>query len=355
MITDLRYRAGRLLVTCLLRKVRSPRSFGVRQVAKKMVIDPSRDDANLLNDAKNVGSSYDDDAVLATSLVIVNKDERLLSETLDALKPFVGTTLCEVLVVDASNGALDDIRLAHEWVRWFDYTQPPGVRTTIAHQRNIGVRNATGDVIVFTDSGCLPEDDWLDKLLAPILEDGEFVTCGPARAIGKSIYSGVHWWENAGKDYVPEAPTINLAFRREAFEVVGGFDESFGSAEDIDFTWRLTDCGYRLRWVQDAVVMHDWGTRERQLHRAFFYGKGGCRLLRKHPHRFGEVTRQNSAPIVYALFLLGLPLTVKWRWYPLTLLWPIWRHRNEELRWLVLLDHLVMGAGVLYEFFRPGT
>ena len=82
---------------------------------------------------------------------------------------------------------------------------------------------------------------------------------------------------------------------------MGGFDEYFGSAEDFDFTWRLTDAGYRLRWVPDAVVQHDWGTPERQLRRAFFYGKGGCRLLRKHPHRIPESLRQNAAPVAYAL------------------------------------------------------
>lgn len=290
-----------------------------------------------------------------TSVVIVNKGERLLSDTLQALKPFVGNIICEVLVVDASKGALDDIRVSNEWARWIDYVQPPGVHITIAHQRNLGVRQAEGDIIVFTDSGCLPEDGWLEGLLAPITEEGEFVSCGPARAIGKSVYSGVHKLANADKDYVSMAATINLAFRREAFEEVGGFDESFGSAEDIDFTWRLTDCGYRLRWVPDAVVKHDFGTRRRQLRRAFFYGKGECRLLRKHPHRFGEAAKQNSVPIVYALFLLGLPLTLKWRWYPLLILWPVWRHRNEELPSLVLFDHLVMGAGVLHELVRPGT
>ena len=288
-------------------------------------------------------------------MVIVSKDERLLGNTLDALKSFVGQIIHEVLVVDASNGALDDIRLSHEWVRWIDYAQPLGARTTIPHQRNIGVRLAEGDIIVFTDSGCLPEDGWLERLLAPIVEEGEFVSCGPARAIGKSVYSGLNRWGNANANYVPMATTINLAFRREAFEAVGGFDESFGSAEDVDFTWRLTDCGYRLRWVKDAVVGHDWGTPKRQLRRAFFYGKGGCRLLKKHPHRIGESAKQNSVPMVYALFLLGLPLTMKWRWYPLVLLWPIWRQRDKELPWLVLLDHLAMGAGVLYELVRPDT
>ncbi len=290
-----------------------------------------------------------------TSLVIVNKDERLLDDTLQALKPFVGSILHEVLVVDASSGALDDIRQSHDWARWIDYKQPPGAHITIAHQRNVGVQSAEGDIIVFTDSGCLPEDGWLERLLAPIYEEGEFVTAGPARSIGRSVYNAVHRWGNSDSDYVPMAATINLAFRREAYDMVGGFDESFGSAEDIDFTWRLNDYGYRIRWVQDAVVRHDWGTPRRQLRRAFFYGKGGCRLLRKHHDRIGEAVRENSAPFVYALFLLGLPLTLKWRWYPLLLLWPIWRHRNEELRWLVLADHLVMGVGVLHELAKPGT
>jgi glycosyltransferase involved in cell wall biosynthesis len=285
----------------------------------------------------------------------VNKNERLLSDTLDALEPFVGGKVLEVLVVDASNGLLDDIRQSHDWVRWIDYVQPTGVHTSIAHQRNIGVRQSKGDIIVFTDSGCLPEDQWLERLLEPILNEGESVSCGPAKAIGKSVYSGDHWWGNVDLDYVNMATTINMAFRRQAFEAVGGFDESFGSAEDIDFTWRLADSGYRIRWVKDAVVKHDWGTPSRQIRRAFFYGKGGTRLLRKHPHRCKESVKEISMPIAYAIFLLGLPVTLKWRWYPLLLLWPIWRQRNEELPWLVLFDHLAMGAGVLYELVRPGT
>jgi GT2 family glycosyltransferase len=289
------------------------------------------------------------------SLVIVNKNERALEETLRALRSDVGERLCEVIVVDASNFGLDDIRKANEWVHWIDYVQPAGIRTTIAHQRNVGVKVAIGGIIVFTDSGCLPEEGWLEKLLAPILNGDEFVACGPAVSTGKSVYSGAHWSGDVSDDYVSVAPTINLAFRRQAFDSVGGFDESFGSAEDLDFTWRLVDKGYRLRWVKDAVVTHDWGSPQRQLRRAFFYGEGACRLLHKHPNRIMSATRSNPVPVVYALFIVGLPLTLKWRWYPLMLLWPIWRQRKEEIRWLVLMDHLAMGAGVLRELVRSGS
>ena len=307
------------------------------------------------NASDNEPLSNASDGSLKVSLVIVNKDERLLADSLRALEPFVGNFLHEVLVVDASNGSLDDIRLSNEWAGWIDYTQPPGIRTTIAHQRNIGVQHAQGDVIVFTDSGCLPQEDWLKRLVTPILEGNEFVTCGPSKAVGKSVYPGKKSPHGADTVYVPMAPTINIAFRREAFDAVGGFDESFGSAEDLDFTWRLTDVGYRLRWVENAVVTHDWGTAQRQIRRACFYGKGGCRLMRKHPHRIIELTKQNPVPIAYALFLLGLPLTLKFRRYPLLILWPSWRLRDSEMPWLALLDHIVMGAGFLYELFRPGT
>jgi GT2 family glycosyltransferase len=267
----------------------------------------------------------------------------------------MGQILDEVLVVDASQGSLDDIRLSCDWAKWIDFKQPRGVHTTIAHQRNLGVRCAEGDIIVFTDSGCLPQEGWLERLLGPILNENEYVTCGPALAVGESVYSNSHPVNDERPEYVPKATTINLAFRREIFDAVGGFDESFGAAEDLDFTWRITDVGYRLRWVSNAVVTHDWGTPRRQLRRAFFYGKGWCRLLRKHPHRIAEVTRENSVPVLYALFILGLPLTLRWRRYPLLLLWPIWRLRRSNLLWLVLLDHLFMGAGVVYELIRPGT
>ena len=60
--------------------------------------------------------------------------------------------------------------------------------------------------------------------------------------------------------YLRECPTGNIAFHREAFDAIGGFDESFAFGSDIDFSWRLVDAGYRIRTVPDAVVRHDWGT-----------------------------------------------------------------------------------------------
>jgi GT2 family glycosyltransferase len=289
------------------------------------------------------------------SVVIVNKNEAGLEQTLVALgPPGEGTLANEVIVVDASEGALEWIRRRHPQVRWIDFEPPAHATMTIAHQRNVGVRAATGEVIVFTDSGCVPEVHWLERLLAPITDQGETVTCGPARSGTPSIYSGPRWWGSTTARYVNEAATINLAFRRELFDTVGGFDESFGAAEDLDFTWRLRHSGHRLRWVPDAVVRPEWGTTQRQLRRSVVYGRGWARLLRKHPEEIRSALAQNPVPFAYPLFILGLPLVWKWRAYPALLLLPLWRARHEARPWLVVVDHLALGAGVLLEVVAPG-
>ena len=282
-------------------------------------------------------------------MVIVSKDEPALADTLDAVEELTREFLDEIIVIDASEKRLDGIRAAYPWVVWHDYQQPAGVKVTIAHQRNVGVANALGDVVVFTDSGCIPRPEWLSRLLTPILEEDEYVTCGPADSPSRSIYSGPKWSGHTTERYVSEAPTINLAFRREAFDAVAGFDESFAAGEDIDFTWRLNDAGYRLRWVPDAVVEHEWGDVRRQMKRSFAYGVGWARLLRKHPDRIRKVVRDNPVAVVYPLFLLGMPLSFKYRAYPLLIVIPLWRARREAAPLLVVVDHLLLGAGVLAE------
>ena len=148
-----------------------------------------------------------------------------------------------------------------------------------------------------------------------------------------------------------ECPTLNFAFRRAAFDAVGGFDESFEYGSDVDFSWRLNDIGYRILRVPDAVVRLDWGTSRRQRRRSFLYGKARARLYRKHKARRKSVLRDDPIVVIYPLFLLGLPLTVVFPLYPLLLLIPAWRNRSHGVI-QVLSDHLWFGAGALAELAR---
>lgn len=299
---------------------------------------------------------------MKVSIVVISKDEPALEETLDAFVPLLEGELDEVVVVDASAGRLDSIRDLHPWVKWVSFSPHPDAGVTIPEQRNVGVAEAIGEVIVFTDCGCVPEPGWLPRLLAPILDGSEVVTCGRTGSRGRSVYDGTP--DGAPLDgpldhvippqHVEECPTINMAFRREAFEQIGGFDETFQYGSDIDFSWRLTRAGTRIRYVPDAVVVHDWGDHRRQNRRAVAYGRARAHLYRKHPDRIVGMLRDDPIVAAYPLFLLGLPLTLRWRAYPLLLAVPLWRNRGKQpVR--VVVDHLWFGIGVLSELGGVGS
>lgn len=289
----------------------------------------------------------------SVSVVIVSRDEPQLGATLEELGRQLGAEAgrgiakaSEVLVVDASSSRLERVREAHPWVRWIDFKAPPGLGVTIALQRNTGVRESTGEVIVFVDSGCVPSEGWLARLVAPIQRGDELVVSGRA--------TGAHnTFERPAPPrrlcYLEEAPTISLAVHRRVFEAVGGFDESFAYGSDVDFTWRVVDAGVRIRYEPQAIVEHDWGNFQRRMRRARQYGAARARLYRKHRRRVLRAFYEDPVPFVYPLWLLGLPIAFRRPTYLLLLAVPLWRARRHAEPIEVVLAHVLQGVGSLAE------
>jgi cellulose synthase/poly-beta-1,6-N-acetylglucosamine synthase-like glycosyltransferase len=285
------------------------------------------------------------------SVVVISKDEPSLDETLTAVAAQAAALgrPAEIVVVDASQGRLDHIRARHEArVRWIDFEPPAGVRVSIPHQRNAGVGAAGGEIIVFTDAGCHPEPGWLAGLTGAVGQDEQLAVGLTLALPGRTGLYDRKARQALQPPYVTECSTINLAFRRAAFDAVGGFDENFAYGSDVDFSWRVTDAGFRIRSVPAAVVRHDWGTSRRQLRRSYVYGRARARLYRKHRGRLRHVLVRDPMVIAYPAFLLGLPLTFVFPLYPALLLIPAWRNRADGVA-RVLVDHLCYGAGILAE------
>ena len=203
------------------------------------------------------------------SIAIINKDDPAVAETLGALTdlPEVQTGRAEVIVIDASARRLDHIRRHYPRVRWLDFTAPAR-GSSIPQQRNAAVAAARADIILFTDASCVPDDHWLDRMLDPLVNDTEMLVAGSHRSsAGPSIRDDTSFFL-ADRQYVEEAPTINLAFRRSVHEQLGGFDDRFAYGSDVDFTWRATEAGYRIRYIPDAIVRHDWGDVRAELRRS---------------------------------------------------------------------------------------
>jgi len=285
------------------------------------------------------------------SIVIINKNDRAVADTLQALREIRKPVECEVVVVDASNGKLADIATAFPEVHWIDFASKTGRRFTIPEQRNTGVAEAKGDILVYTDASCVPQDDWLELLLAPILSGEEEIVAGSTLSRGESSVHDQNRNYVEGRKYLNECPTINLAFTREAFDTIGGFDERFDYGSDVDFSWRAADTGYKVRYIPEALVAHDWGNATENMKRAYRYGIARARLYKKHPNRWRQLFSQDITALIYPVYILGLPLTI-WFWpYPLLILIPLAKNlRHQPIK--VLQKHLVYGVGVLRELVR---
>jgi GT2 family glycosyltransferase len=142
--------------------------------------------------------------------------------------------------------------------------------------------------------------------------------------------------------------TLELGFvaQRLSTEPVGGFDESFAYGSDVDFSWRLTDAGYRIRCVPEAIIRHDYGTPRRQCRRSYEYGKARTHLYSKHRSRRQHILHNDPLVVVYPLFLLGLPLTPIFPPYPLLLLIPARRNRSRGAVRVLTAYYLWYGTDV---------
>jgi GT2 family glycosyltransferase len=80
--------------------------------------------------------------------------------------------------------------------------------------------------------------------------------------------------------FLPRPSGANCGFTREAYDAIGGFDESFRiGATETEFFWRAQLNGYRLRFAENAVVRYSHRESVRHLFKQKFeYGRAQAQL-----------------------------------------------------------------------------
>ena len=124
--------------------------------------------------------------------------------------------------------------------------------------RNRGVEHKKSDWYVFLDSTCLPEGNWLDKILN---FDSDNVYAANVKFYSKSkstsgdIYDSIINIDN--QKTVKQsgvAKTACLAVSSKAIEKVGLFEEKIRSGGDVLWTSKSTSMGFQLMFMPDWIV-----------------------------------------------------------------------------------------------------
>lgn len=155
--------------------------------------------------------------------------------------------------------------------------------------RNCGLRNATGEVVAFTDADCVVHRDWLTSLIAPLADSGIGIVGGtilasrPCNAV-EEFGERIHDHQMAIEYYSPPyAITMNWASRKADLERVGFFDEALLRCEDCDLAYRVVGAGYRIVHAPEAVVYHrNERTLAGLIAEGYAHGYHSVPLLRKH-------------------------------------------------------------------------
>lgn len=131
-----------------------------------------------------------------------------------------------------------------------------------AHARNAGANAALSDNLAFCDADDEVAPGWV-KAMGEALLIHDVVT-GP-RDINKyskpeiiNALSRNDWKPEKGlctfHQYLPYAGSGNLGIKKSLHQNIGGFDETLGSLEDIDYSWRIQLSGFKIHFVPDAIL-----------------------------------------------------------------------------------------------------
>ncbi|MDX2034604.1 MAG: glycosyltransferase [Blastocatellia bacterium] len=197
--------------------------------------------------------------------------ERLFEQT---LRP------CEIVIVDdgSTDGTADALARFGERIRVVRKANGGP-----ASARNAGVRAAEGAFIAFTDSDCLPDQDWLRHLLAGFDREELAGVGGIVRGVDATLtgqYVDAIRLLDPQADETGEIPyliTANACFRREALLRAGLFDERFRKpgGEEPELCARIRRLGYRFAAAESAVVLHHHRQTPGSLFRTLTnYGEG---------------------------------------------------------------------------------
>ena len=263
--------------------------------------------------------------MLETAVVVPFKgDFNSLIPTLSALQSqTIRDNLLIILSIDGQEKAPSFISELTDVCLNGDHSGP-------ATARNRGWRNTPAEVkfILFTDSDCIPECDWAERMIEKLKANFQAVK-GVYSSGGKRLIqrlSQIEFEERyklmSKAEQICLADTYSAGFCKNWLEKLDGFNENFPlpEHEDVDLSWRLVEHGGHIGFEAAARVEHSHRASWKAYFKTKFRrGKWRAILIKSYPSRAVSdgYTPQTlkmqmffSIPLVISILFVGISIFI---------------------------------------------
>jgi glycosyltransferase involved in cell wall biosynthesis len=195
--------------------------------------------------------------------------------------------------------------------------------------RNKGISLAKGEILAFTDSDCIPADDWIQRGVANLLNKPDCSVVGGKVEFffqNRNRPNTIELYESLTaipQQYFVEidkfAATANLFTYKNVFDRVGYFNDRLKSSGDREWGMRVSSSGDRIIYAEDTRVAHPARYSYQQLHQKIIRLAGGFynlgELTMKRGYRLSELIQDLSQELKPPLTTIYYILAGKQLWF----------------------------------------
>jgi GT2 family glycosyltransferase len=181
----------------------------------------------------------------------------------------------EIIVIDNNSSDNTNIIVSHfPFVIYHKTESNIGVSA-----RNIGIRKASGNIIITIDDDVIGiNDEVLDKLIT-IFDNNKHLGALNFKVIDYNTNIMSNWIHHCKSEENENSYLLTyeisegaVAFRKDVFDFAGYYAESFFlSHEGIDLAVRIINSGYEVRYTGDITLLHYHATAGRKPWYRYYY------------------------------------------------------------------------------------
>lgn len=165
----------------------------------------------------------------------------------------------EVVVVD--DGSIDQTaEVVKTWSKQLNLKLVGNSHQGVSVARNLGIKNATGEILVFFDDDAVAAKDWLQNIKETMAK--EDIITGRVEPLKNNLWRffAPHYNQGATAKESPVLLEGNCAVKKSVFNQVGDFDQNLDYGhEGEEFIARAAK-KYKIKYYPQVLIYHDYAS-----------------------------------------------------------------------------------------------